>query len=277
MQLLTPQTNWDYELIDSGKQNRLERFRRFLLARPDPQCIWDQTEPKNTWDSADAIFKEKTWNIINPELKANWTISWKDFLFKLHLTPFKHTGLFPEQSTHWEKFLSLSNKKLKILNLFAYTGAASIILAKLGHQITHVDASKPSIAWAKDNQTLNTLPDDSIRWILDDAHKFVKREIKRSKTYDALILDPPAFGHSPEGSTWKFSQDLPNLLKDCAQILPQKPDFLVLNAYATNTSALAIHNLCQDIFPKLSIEFGELCLKQKSGRLISTGSFVRSF
>lgn len=223
--------------------------------------------------------------------------------FLLKLSPFKHTGLFAEQAANWEwmvglladKFkvpseklssgptfnfphdnLKLANK-YKVLNLFAYTGGATIVLAKLGCTVTHVDASKPAITWANENHKLNNLSGDSVRWILDDCAKFVKRALKRGEKYDGIIMDPPAFGHSPSGKTWKFNEDLPNLLSDCVQMLADDAKFLIVNGYATNSSALSINNLLEDSVKNLGgkIESGELCLKQKSGRVISTGIFAR--
>jgi 23S rRNA (cytosine1962-C5)-methyltransferase len=253
--------------------------------------------------------------------------------FLLKLSPFKHTGLFAEQAANWEWMLdrlmipaqggSAShsspsdahpsesrtggndlrfknddkdiNPKSKILNLFAYTGGTTIVLAKAGCQVTHVDASKPAITWANENAALNNLAKESVRWILDDAAKFVKREIKRGVKYDGIIMDPPAFGHSPTGKTWKFNDDLPGLLSDCVELLSENAKFLIVNGYATNSSALALNNLLEDSINSRAgtsrsrkatagkIEFGELCLKQKNrpgstvgaGRMVSTGIFSR--
>ena len=216
--------------------------------------------------------------------------------FLLKLSPFKHTGLFAEQAAQWEWMLNrlemldtrlkmgaknpmqkANNLSPRILNLFAYTGGATMVLAKAGCQVTHVDASKPAITWANENHKLNNLPADSVRWILDDAVKFVKRELKRGAKYDGIIMDPPAFGHSPTGKTWKFNDDLPGLLADCVQLLSDDAKFLIINGYATNSSAVAINNLLEDAMRSTpgKIEFGELCLKQKSGRMISTGIFSR--
>ena len=218
--------------------------------------------------------------------------------FLLKLSPFKHTGLFAEQATQWNwmiEKLKLKNKskKLKILNLFGYTGGATMVLAQAGCFVTHVDASKPAITWANENHRLNfgvgadtirplegkivSSPTPGVRWILDDAVKFVKRELKRGEKYDGIIMDPPAFGHSPTGKTWKFNRDLPELLADCVQLLSPEAKFLIINGYATNSSALSLNNVLEDAIQskKGTIEFGELCLAQKSGRKISTGIFAR--
>lgn len=289
----------EFELLDTGSGYRLERWGEVVLQRPDPQIIWPRSLSDAEWDKAWAVYqpsgdaKKGGWKIKKP-LPQPWIIKYPDPLpaspikeeekedvkFLLKLSPFKHTGLFAEQAAQWEWMLnkiSNTNPKSKILNLFAYTGGATILLAKAGCQITHVDASKPAITWANENAELNRLPKNSARWILDDAVKFVKREVKRGAKYDGIIMDPPAFGHSPTGKTWKFNEDLPGLLADCARLLSDDAQFLVINGYATNSSALALNNLLEDAM-KLKpgkIEFGELCLKQKTGRLLSTGIFAR--
>ncbi len=300
----------DFELLDTGRGFRLERWGKTILQRPDPQIIWERSLGNEDWDKADAIFKSASgeekgrWDIKKP-IPNPWILTFNDTKFLLKLSPFKHTGLFAEQAAQWEWMqnklkvesykvikgkqpstlnfqldnFSLPNK-FKVLNLFGYTGAATMVLAKAGCFVTHVDASKPAIAWAKENQVLNKLPTDSVRWILDDAAKFVKREIKRGAKYDGIIMDPPAFGHSPSGKTWKFNDDLPELLHDCATLLSEDAKFLVLNAYATNSSALSINNIMEDALSNRGgrFEFGELCLIQKRpepGRMISTGIFAR--
>lgn len=281
---------WDYELLDTGVGFRLEKWGNLILQRPDPQIIWPRSLPDGEWHKAAAIFKSPKWEIKHAPPNP-WIINFQDVRFLLKLSPFKHTGIFAEQAAQWEwmlnriqnaKFKMQNNKPIlrsafKILNLFGYTGGATIILAKVGCKITHVDASKPAISWANENHKLNGLALESVRWILDDAVKFVKREIKRGAKYDGIIMDPPAFGHSPTGKTWKFNEDLPGLLNDCVKLLSDEAKFLVINGYATNSSAIAINNLMEDALRNRSgkIEFGELCLKQKSGRLISTGIFSR--
>ncbi len=284
-----------YELLDTGHGFRLERWGNVILQRPDPQIIWEPSLPVDEWAKEWATFnsasgEEKgSWQITRP-VPEPWVIEFQNIKFLLKLSPFKHTGIFAEQAANWEWMLNklqvTSNElqeknKFKILNLFAYTGGATMVLAKAGCQVTHVDASKPAITWANENHKLNNLPETSVRWILDDAVKFVKREIKRGAKYDGIIMDPPAFGHSPNGKTWKFNQDLPGLLADCVELLSPNAKFLVINGYATNSSSLAINNLLEDAIKLkpdstgVHIEFGELCLKQKNQRLISTGIFAR--
>ncbi len=303
MRLETGKDFKDFQLLDTGDGFRLERWGEAILARPDPQIIWPRSENQAEWTKAWAVFQtgnneEKGKWEIRRAMPDPWIISWTEVKFLLKLSLFKHTGLFAEQTAQWEwmenrlktKDLKLKNADLglkpKILNLFAYTGGATMALAKAGCQVTHVDASKPAVTWANENHKLNNLPEDSVRWILDDAAKFVKRELRRGATYDGVIMDPPAFGHSPTGKTWKFNNDLPGLLADCVKLLSDKAEFLVINAYATNSSALALNNILEDNIKRGGkIEFGELCLKQNSGhaaasrvgagRLISTGIFAR--
>ncbi len=303
MLLETFNKSWDYELLDTGDGFRLERWGEVTLARLDPQIIWPKSLAQAEWDKAWAIFNSRGKNADNDaETRGNWKIrkaipnpwiiKFNDIQFLLKLSPFKHTGIFAEQSAQWSwmasklkvesyKVIKADNSeysdRLKILNLFGYTGGATMVLAKAGCTVTHVDASKPAITWASENHKLNNLPKDSVRWILDDAVKFVNREVKRGSLYDGIIMDPPAFGHSPSGKTWKFNQDLPGLLASCAKLLSPNAKFLVINGYATNSSALSLNNILEDTLKDKggNIESGELCLKQKTGRIISTGIFAR--
>lgn len=291
IQTFTTKGTWDYALLDSGSGQRLEQWGTHRLARPDPQAIWRPHLHPREWERADATFEGK-WH-IRTTLPKQWEIQFPlplapgeavtgDWTLHLaaRLTPFKHTGIFAEQAANWE-WLSEQATRLqaaaaiaepRILNLFGYTGAASVLLAKRGCFVTHVDASKPAIGWAKENQVLNQLPEDSIRWILDDAFKFVKREAKRGSTYHGILMDPPAFGHAPNGKTWKFADDFPGLLSEAAQLLEPGASFLLVNAYATNSSSIALANVIQDLLPAEGVRAcGELCLEQHDGRLLSTG------
>ena len=286
----------DFALLDSGDGYRLERWGQIILQRPDPQIIWKKSLPETEWDKASAVFtagsaeNKGKWE-IEKSIPSPWKISFREVSFLLKLSPFKHTGLFAEQAAQWEWMTNkITNSKLqipnektnsefKVLNLFAYTGGATAVLAQAGCLVTHVDASKPAITWANENYALNKLPKKNVRWILDDAAKFVKREVKRGGRYDGIVMDPPAFGHSPTGKTWKFNEDLPDLLNDCITLLSEKAKFLVINGYATNSSALALNNVLEDALKgtanKGTVEFGELCLQQKNSRMLSTGIFAR--
>jgi 23S rRNA (cytosine1962-C5)-methyltransferase len=277
MELVSFSNFSDYQLLDSGYGYRLERFGKFVIQKPDPQAIWQPKRPE-LWTKVDAKFtgkKERPWEVPNPSFSGNWTIEFQKVKLTCKLTPFKHTGVFPEQAAHWEWLYRNFKKPLKILNLFGYTGAVTTILAKSGHHVTHVDASKPSLTWANLNAKINGIPVNRTRWILDDALKFAQREVKRGGDYNGIILDPPAFGHTPDGKTWKFEVHTPMILKACGDLLKKQGKFLLINAYATNTSSIAIQNLLGDIFPVDEVTFGELCLDESSGRKLSTGVFGR--
>ncbi len=283
----------DYQLLDSGDGYRLEQWGKIRLKRPDPQIIWDRTLPESEWEKADASFfgtgDRGRWQ-KKSTVPPKWEVYFlPDIKLVAKLTPFKHTGIFAEQAANWEWMMDLCKNQppLKILNLFAYTGGATMVLTRLGHQVTHVDSSKPAIAWAKENQFANKFDPESIRWILDDAVKFVSREVKRGAKYDGIIMDPPAFGHSPDGKTWKFNRDLPKLLEMSVELLSDSAKFLLINGYATNASSLSLANILEDKINTKpgKIEFGEICLEHKiktaskleaaQTRKLSTGIFAR--
>lgn len=283
MIILTTPTWDEYELIDSGEGRRLERFGRYVLSRPDPQAIWKPTLGKDAWEKADAVFdtteKREGWN-IKTKIPDKWLVHYNDLTFWAKLTPFKHTGIFPEQASHWDWMSDLIKKadhQANILNLFAYTGGATLVAAQAGAKVTHVDASRPSITWARENQFASGLQDKPIRWILDDAIAFARREQKRGVCYDGIVMDPPIYGHGPNGERWDFFKEFPILLDLCKSILSPKPIFFLVNAYAISSSALMLENILSDVFGKKggTIESGELALKETSGRLLSTGIFAR--
>jgi 23S rRNA (cytosine1962-C5)-methyltransferase len=268
----------NYELIDSGEGRRLERFGDYLLDRPDPQIIWKKTLTAEEW-KADAIFEDK-W-VRNIDVPEKWEMEHEGVKFWAKLSPFKHTGVFPEQAIQWEYIFDKvkgEEREVKVLNLFGYTGIASLFAAKAGASVTHVDASRPAVTWANENKTLNGMENLPIRWIIDEAIKFTAREIKRGVKYDAIIMDPPAYGHGPNGEVWDFNKNLPILLENCKQILSDKPLFILVNAYAISSSSITLANTLNDYFGKLggTIENGELTLKETSGgRLLSTGIWAR--
>lgn len=306
MKILTTPGWEEYALLDSGNSMRLERFGEFTLARPDPQAIWQpDSDPSAFEKTADIVFEKTSSNngkwVYNRQVPDKWLIQYNDISFWAKPTPFKHTGIFPEQKIQWDwmrtiienRISKIDNGTLKIedrkieknidpqpsiLNLFAYTGIASLIAAKAGAKVTHVDASKPSIAWAKENQIASGLTDKPIRWILDDALKFVGREVKRDVFYDGIIMDPPVYGHGPNGEVWDFNSSFPQLLSLCRQVLSEKPLFILINAYALSSSAIMLQNMLEDTTKGLKgvIEVGELALEeQKRKRLLSTGIFGR--
>ncbi|MCC6934264.1 MAG: class I SAM-dependent methyltransferase [Candidatus Yanofskybacteria bacterium] len=268
----------DFELIDSGEGYRLERWGTYTLARPDPQTIWKRSADEAEWQRANAIFRGDQWE-MRGEMPEHWDMSFGDMKLRVRPMNFKHTGVFPEQAENW-KWMEARLSGLtrpNVMNLFAYTGAASVWLTRRGAFVTHVDASRPAIGWAKDNQELNGLAPDSIRWMLEDAAVFAKKEAKRGAQYEGIVMDPPAFGHGPTGKVWKFNEHMPALIRDCVALLSPDARFLLINAYATNTSELALKNLLEDAIGDRggTIEAGQLCLQQRNGRLLSTGIFAR--
>jgi 23S rRNA (cytosine1962-C5)-methyltransferase len=270
----------DYDLIDSGEGRRLERFGKYILDRPDPEVLWQKTLPEIEWQKADAVFKDKWVNKNN--VPERWQLSYNKIKFWAKLAPFKHTGVFAEQDWQWDyinnQISKSANRQINVLNLFAYTGIATLFAAKAGAKVTHLDASKPAITWANENRILNGMQDAPIRWIIDDAVIFTGREIKRGVKYDAIIMDPPVYGHGPRGEIWDFSKCFPKLLENCRQILSAKPLFILVNAYAVSSSPITLANTLQGYFGGLGgkIEHGELTLREKSaGRLLSTGIWAR--
>ncbi len=286
MQILQT-TGWaDYELIDSGYGYRLERFGKYIVQRPDPQAIWNARLPEQAWKKADAVFErgndgKERWFNLN-RVPDRWKMRYKDLTFWAKLAPFKHTGVFPEQILQWDwmrsKLISVE-RETNVLNLFAYTGIASLVAAATGSKVTHLDASKPTIGWARENQELSGLAKAPIRWILDDAVKFIQREIRRGVRYDGIIMDPPVYGHGPNGEKWNFLQHFPHLLELVRQVLTPQPLFIIVNAYAVSASALMLENVLADMTKDMGgkIETGELALQESStnGRLLSTGIFAR--
>jgi len=288
-EILITKKSKDYELIDSGEGEKLERFGKIVVARPDPQALWSKLRLAE-WKKADAVFfrEEKSGWKINKNVPDNWFIELGGLKFKIHLSAFKHVGLFPEQAGNWEwigeSIRSLKSVKsvkierpVNILNLFGYTGGATLAAAKAGDEVCHVDGSKVAINWAKDNAEASGLVDKPIRWILDDAIKFVKREIKRGRRYDGIVMDPPAFGHGPGGEMWKIEDNFLELLDLCFQVLSEQPLFFLINGYASGYSALAYKNNLLELKNKFGgeIEAGELAIEEGGGRLLPCGIYAR--
>lgn len=274
----------NYELIDSGDGRRLEKFGDYTLDRPDPEALWKKTLEELEWDKADAKFEGK-W-IQNVSMPEKWVLNHNNISFYAKLTPFKHTGVFPEQAEQWDylnkEITQYANKQIdnqiNVLNLFAYTGIATLFAASAGAKVTHVDSSKPAITWANENRDLNNMQDKPIRWIVDDVLKFTEREVKRGNKYDVILMDPPVYGHGPTGTPWEFNRDFPKLLENCKELLSDNPLFVQVNAYAISSSSTTLANTLQGAFGTRggNVENGELTLKETSaGRLLSTGIWAR--
>ena len=277
----------DYALIDSGAGRKLERFGEVVVDRPEPQALWTPRHPRRDWDNADAVFageddEEKgRWRTMKP-VPESWPVKLSGVTMLCRLASFRHLGLFPEQLPHWEWMLKRLNEvrdePQRVLNLFAYTGAASLLAASAGAQVTHVDASKKAIAWAKENQAASKLGSAPIRWILEDAQKFVAREVRRGKTYHVLLVDPPKFGRGPEGEVWDLFTGLPPLMKDCARLLAPSQASLVVTMYAIRASSLAFDQLCREVLSARGgrFESGELAIREQGGaRALPTSLFTR--
>ncbi|MDI6739465.1 MAG: class I SAM-dependent methyltransferase [Candidatus Edwardsbacteria bacterium] len=289
MKILMPADIPDYSLLDSGQGEKLESWSGYIIRRPDPNAVWSRRRPEAEWQKADAVFHKSTgaqrpapvaknWTVHRPP-PEQWRFRYQDLWFDLQLTPFKHTGVFPEQAANWEWFSHLicnSTSQPALLNLFGYTGAATLAAAAAGARVCHVDASKPAVDWAGRNQRLSGLADKPVRWILDDCVKFVARERKRGARYDAIIMDPPAFGRDPKGRVFKFEDDVPRLLQSCRDILAGRPLFFLINGYSMGYSATVLKNMLAGILPIERIECGELHLPESDGpRTLPCSVFAR--
>lgn len=290
IQLLTP-IHWkDYELLDCGDYEKLERFGELVLIRPEPQAVWKKAWSDSKWESMHHIkFKGKSatsgeWIKKKANLPDRWKISYQNpdagFNLRLGLTSFKHVGVFPEQAVNWDSISShikkFKNPKPKVLNLFAYTGAASLIAKSAGADVTHVDSIKQVVTWANENQEISNLQD--IRWVVEDALKFVKRELKRGNTYNGIILDPPAYGHGPKGEKWKLENQIQEMMEDVVGLLDKDEHFLILNTYSLGFSSVIVENLIRTSFPSVqNLEIGELYLQAQSGCKLPLGVFGKFF
>jgi 23S rRNA (cytosine1962-C5)-methyltransferase len=274
----------DYELLDSGNNLKLERFADYILIRPETQALWAPLHPE-LWDKAQAEFSfhDSKGGWKKYDMPESWEMVWDDVKFSLRLTSFKHTGIFPEQAANWEWLQPrvAALQQPKILNLFGYTGIASLVAAKKGAMVTHLDASKQSNTWARDNSILSGTPEGSIRYITDDAMRFAEREIRRGTIYDGIILDPPAFGRGPEGEVFRIEEHLPSLLDVLSQLLSKKPgSFFLLNGYAAGYAPQSLLQSVEGSFPEMKTlkdaGFGELHLQESnSDRKVASGIYVR--
>ncbi|WP_285054579.1 class I SAM-dependent methyltransferase [Pedobacter ginsengisoli] len=284
--LLTPAHWKDYELLDCGDFEKLERFGNLVLSRPEPQAVWKKTLSEQEWKKQTHIrFKGRSatsgeWIKNSAHLPDRWNVNYTNedvsISLRLGLTSFKHVGVFPEQAVNWD-YISSSIRKMKtrspkVLNLFAYTGAASLIAKAAGADTTHVDSIKQVVNWANENQELSKLQD--IRWVVEDALKFVKRELKRGKKYNGIILDPPAFGHGPNGEKWKLEDHIQEMMQEVVQLLDEEEHFLILNTYSLGFSSVIVENLIKTSFPQVrNLETGELYLQATSGIKLPLGVF----
>lgn len=282
----------EYALLDSGNGRKLERYGPYVIDRPEGQALWQRELDDKTWQKADAVFTGDMdedgigrWQFPNGVLGETWPLTWSGNKGRLdfhgRFTSFRHVGVFPEQAAHWrfieEQILARSGQ-VKLLNLFGYTGVASLVAAQAGAHVTHIDASKKAIGWARENQELAALGQKPIRWICDDAVKFCEREIRRGNHYDAIILDPPKFGRGPKGEVWQFFDSLPHMVDLCAELMSETPAFVILTSYSIRSSFYATHEIMQEVFGDRSgeLQSGELILRtQNSKRALSTSLFSR--
>lgn len=280
--------NDDYALLDSGDGRKLEQYGPYRIVRPEGQAIWRPAWPEKEWQRADAIFTGDTdeegigrWRFPGTPLGETWPMKHDGIDYLGRFTSFRHVGVFPEQASHWDHMKGLiaaAGRPVRVLNLFGYTGLASLVASAAGAEVTHVDASKKAVQWARENQEAARLTDKPIRWIVEDAQKFAEREARRGNRYDIILLDPPAYGRGPKGEVWQLFENLPAMVELCRSILTARPLAVVLTAYSIRASFFAIHTLMRDVFAGMggTVESGELVIREKSaGRVLSTSLFSR--
>jgi len=271
----------EYTILDTGDGMKLERWKNVTLARPDPQVIWEKQRP-GLWQDVDARYLRSArgggrWEFLRG-LPPKWTVSYQGLVFAVRPTGFKHMGLFPEQAANWDFMMQKireANRPVKVLNLFAYTGGATVACAAAGAQVVHVDAAKSMVAWARENMDLNGLSGRPVRFIVDDCLKFVQREIRRGNAYDAVLMDPPSYGRS-DGGVFKVENDLFALIRETAKLLSENPLFFILNSYTTGLSPVVGADLLSICLPKGTVEAGDLCLPvQGQDVLLPCGTTTR--
>ena len=275
----------DYRLIDCGGGRRLESWSGKILVRPDPQAMWDEAGSP-LWKKANAVYHRSnegggSWEVR--DLPASWQVKYRDLTFAIKPMSFKHTGIFPEQAANWdfitEKIRSRGGKKVEVLNLFAYTGAATMAAAKAGASVCHVDAARGMVTWAKENAALCGLESAPIRYIVDDCRKFIRREINRGRKYDGIIMDPPSYGRGPSGEVWRFEEGIGELISLCAQLLSDDPLFFVISSYTAGVSpSVPAYILGRELVPRVGgkVEAKELGLKVEStGLMLPCGASTR--
>ena len=281
-------TTWkDFEVLDTGDGEKLERWGDVILRRPDPQTIWPKADPA-LWRQAQAWYHRSDkgggeWEFFS-RLPEKWVIAHEALRFYVRPTGFKHTGLFPEQAANWvwmaEKLRESGRREMRVLNLFGYTGGATLACAQAGAHVTHVDAAKGMVQWAKENRELSHLPETSCRWIVEDALRFVQREIRRGNSYDGILMDPPSYGRGPSGEVWKLENELFGLIDTCAQALSPEPLFFLVNSYTTGFQASVLSNIIEKCVVSRfggQVDSQELCLPVSTGGVLPCGATGRWF
>ena len=270
--------NWkDYEILDMADGEKLERWNNIILIRPDPQIIWKEKSFKEKWKTALARYNRSNtgggaWQ-YNKKIPEKWQVKYKDLTFNIKPMGFKHTGLFPEQAVNWDWMINKiksEKREIKVLNLFAYTGGATVACSYAGAQVCHVDSSKGMVAWAKENIASSGLADRPVRFIIDDVTKFVQREIRRGNKYDAIIMDPPSYGRGKNGEVWQFESNISDLVELCAEVLSDDPLFFLINSYTTGTSSRVLENILSIKLKRFKgkLSSGEIGLPMTNSKLV---------
>ncbi len=271
---------WEqYKILDTSSEEKLEDWNGIKLIRPDPQIIWKTPKNESLWKSADGHYHRSSsgggsWDYKNSKPKDSWTMSYGNLKFKIKPTGFKHTGLFPEQAVNWDFMrnkIRECSREVNVLNLFAYTGGATLACAEAGASVCHVDASKGMVAWARENAALSGLEDRPVRWIVDDCDKFVKREIRRGKKYDGIVMDPPSYGRGAGGEIWKLEDSIYDLVELCSQVLADEPLFFLLNSYTTGLSPAVMAYILDSILVK---KFGGKVTSDEIGLPVNTSNMA---
>lgn len=266
----------DYEILDMANGEKLEKWKDVILVRPDPQIIWKSKSFPERWKNANARYIRSStgggnWD-FNKKVPANWQVKYKELIFNIKPMGFKHTGLFPEQAVNWDWMINKiqhANRDIKVLNLFAYTGGATVACSYAGASVCHVDSSKGMVTWAKENITSSGLQNNPVRYIIDDVVKFVSREIRRGNKYDAIIMDPPSYGRGTNGEVWKFEENISDLVELCTKVLSDRPLFFLINSYTTGISSTVLENILKlNIKAKGKLSSGELGLPMKDSNLV---------
>ena len=270
-------SDWnDYQILDMANGEKLEKWNNITLVRPDPQIIWKQKTYPEKWKKADAKYSRSNtgggaWN-YNKKLPSAWQVKYKNLVFNIKPMGFKHTGLFPEQAVNWDWMINKiksTNKEIRVLNLFAYTGGATVACLSAGASVCHVDSSKGMVSWAKENVTSSGLQDRKVRYIVDDVVKFVNREIRRGNKYDAIIMDPPSYGRGTNGEVWKFEDNIYDLVELCSKVLTDKPLFFLINSYTTGISSLVLENILKlNIHAQGKFSNGEIGIPMQNSNLV---------